>query len=113
MSEARKSLQEEIAAFDWDAALQQYSSTDERDRKRCPYCLSSNIARKTPRFAHSKNQMKGEYRCEYVRCARHFDDPVTGYTDAEAGEQGDSKGAVAEELERDEQGRFLPRGESA
>lgn len=112
MSEARKSIQEEVAAFDWDAALQEYSTTDERERKRCPHCLSPNVVAKNERWRHAENRAAGDYRCRNPECSEHFDSPVTGYTDEEAGRAGHKQGTCPD-LERDEQGRFLPRGDGA
>lgn len=70
--------------FDLQAALQARSTTDARDRKRCPECY-----RTCKPTSGKHGQHNGDYICE---CGHVFDDPVTGLTEQEAREKANGQG---------------------
>lgn len=60
----------------------QASTTPPEERNRCPECGRVDINRHTARNVGHSRVEKGQWRCH--RCQATFEDPVSGYSSADA-----------------------------
>lgn len=69
--------------FDLQDRLNAPSTTDDRDRKRCPECLLSGTSRNSKKW----DQSEKDYHCEECGHAYDGDEAVTGLTALEVRER--------------------------
>jgi len=56
-------------------AGRQKSDTDADDRRRCPYCLSKQVSKKSGKYDPG-NRRPETFKCTRAGCRRHFDKPA-------------------------------------